>query len=99
MKEFEKRAYQAAVVKATVVKFFLDEVKPKLKGKSPEERTNAESVLKRAVEEAVSGFTLDELAPEQKLSKKEFEEHLMGIIRKARKKLEERLKEVSKTGR
>ena len=97
MKEFERRAYQAAVIKATVVKYFLEETKPKLKDKRPEERENATKLLKRVVEQSMADFTIDELVPEKKLLKTAFEDHINELIKKTRKKVEERLKSLNET--
>jgi hypothetical protein len=97
MKETEKKAYQAAVVKATVVKFILEESKPKLRDKSPEERENASKLLKSVIEQSMMDYTIDDLAPSKKLSKKEFQEHVLSLAQKVRKKAEERLKIISST--
>jgi len=95
MKEFEKTAYQAAIVKATVLRFFLEEVEPQLKGKSPSERLNSEKLLRAVIEQAMHEYSVADLVPANKLSKREFQEHILDLVKKVRKKVEERLKVIS----
>jgi hypothetical protein len=96
MKEIEKRAYQAAIVKATVVKYILEGSEQMLRGKSPKERENSEKLLKNVIEQAMEGYSIDDLAPSKKLSKKEFQDHVVSLVKKVRKKVEDRLNVISK---
>lgn len=96
MKEIEKRAYQAAIVKATVVRYFLEEAKPELKGKSPSDRANSAKLLKSVVEQAMVNYGVDDLVPGKELSRRDFQAHIMALVMKLRKPVEERLKVISK---
>lgn len=96
MKETEKRAYQAAVVKATIVKYLLQEAGEKLKKKSPDERTNSAKLLKNVIEQAMAEYSIEDLAPDKELTEKAFQKHVVALVNKVREKVEERLKTISK---
>lgn len=95
MKEFERKAYQAAIVKSTIVRFFLEETTPKLNGKSPSEKENSKKLLRSVVEQAMTDYSIDDLVPLKKLSKTEFQDHILNLVKKVRVKVEERLKVIS----
>jgi len=99
MKEIEKKAYQAAIVKATVVKYLLQETSEKLKNISPEERTNSIKLLKNVIEQVLAGYSSEDLAPNKELTKREFQKHIIALVNKMREKIEERLKTISESAK
>jgi len=85
----EKKAYQLAIIKATVIKSIEDDIKLKVdSGNITKEEANKISKLfKKKAEEYLDNTPIDKLAPKEFQNQKEFQEHILKIIKEIKKEV------------
>ncbi len=85
----EKKAYQLAIIKATVIKTIDEDLNLKVEaGKiSKEEASKIGKLFKKKAEDYLDKTPTDKLSPKEFENQKEFQDHILKIIKEIRREV------------